>query len=160
MMTMDLQTSLIRLQRILSQTWGKQTQDKQQDALSPSEFEYLYCVHLSESAHVHKAPADDGEAEHDSSSHMSAIAAELQVQKSSASLMVNKLEKRGLIFRATCRYDARAQHILFTEQGRSLFLATQTRVYQSLAESFKQHLAADEYQELERLLGKACNKLG
>lgn len=157
---MDLHTSLIKLQRLLSQTWGNQVQDKQQEVLSASEFEYLHYVHVAESAHVHENPIDDADIEHDSSSHMSAIAAEMQVQKSSASLMVNKLEKRGLIERVTCRYDARAQHILFTDKGRELYLSTEARVYLHLAGSFKDQLDADEYQQLEHLLGKACNKLG
>jgi DNA-binding MarR family transcriptional regulator len=156
-MTMDLHTSLIKLQRILSQTWGSQVQDKQQEVLSASEFEYLHYVHVAEHAHVHEDPIDDTDVGHDSSSHMSAIAAEMQVQKSSASLMVNKLEKRGLIERVTCQYDARAQHILFTDKGRQLYLSTQARVYLSLAESFKHKLEPDEYQQLEELLSKACN---
>ncbi|MBB1269894.1 MarR family winged helix-turn-helix transcriptional regulator [Shewanella sp. SR44-3] len=159
-MTMDLHTSLIKLQRLLSQTWGNQVQDKQQEVLSASEFEYLHYVHVAESAHVHENPIDDADIEHDSSSHMSAIAAEMQVQKSSASLMVNKLEKRGLIERVTCQFDARAQHILFTDKGRELYLSTEARVYLHLAGSFKDQLDADEYQQLEHLLGKACNKLG
>jgi DNA-binding MarR family transcriptional regulator len=159
-MTMDLHTSLIKLQRILSQTWGNQVQDKQQEVLSASEFEYLHYVHVAESAHVHEDPIDDTDVGHDSSSHMSAIAAEMQVQKSSASLMVNKLEKRGLIERVTCQFDARAQHILFTDKGRELYLSTEARVYLSLAASFKHKLDADEYQQLEDLLSKACSKLG
>jgi DNA-binding MarR family transcriptional regulator len=157
-MTTDLQISLIKLQRILSQTWGKQTQDKQQDALSPSEFEYLACVYIAENAFVSEDDTAHDIA-HDSSSHLSAIAAELQVQKSSASLMVNKLERRALIYRVTCQYDARAQHILLTDRGLELFLETQASVFKNLAASLKAILDEEEFQRFEKTLAKICHRI-
>ena len=148
---MDLENSLIKFQRIISRTWDVQAFDNKESSLSYSEFEYLLCVHLAEHAEV--APESE---QHDDSTHLSALAAEMQVQKSSASLMVNKLEKRELIYRATCQYDARAQHILLTEKGRKLFLSIQSSVYNNLAKLLKGLLEAKEYNAFEQTLAKIC----
>ncbi|SDZ95934.1 MarR family winged helix-turn-helix transcriptional regulator [Microbulbifer marinus] len=147
---MSLDRSLMNLQRILSQAWNQAAGDRR-EGLSSNEFEYLLCVYIAESGRP-----EPGSGEHDDSSHLSALAAEMQVQKSSASVMVNKLEKRGLIRRVTCRYDARAQHILLTEQGRELFLRTRESVYSALANSIAERLDPDEYRALERILDKVC----
>ena len=149
---MTLENSLIKLQRIISRTWNKRSIENKTNSLSYSEFEYLLCVHLAENEEF-----DPESTEHDDSTHLSALAAEMQVQKSSASIMVNKLEKRGLIYRVTCQYDARAQHILLTENGRKLFIHTQQAVYQELAETFKSVLEQDEYTQLESALAKIAN---
>ena len=148
---MNLEDSLIKFQRIISRTWDVQVFDSKENALSYSEFEYLLCVHIAENADI-----DPENEKHDDSTHLSALAAEMQVQKSSASLMVNKLEKRGLIYRATCQYDARAQHILLTERGRKLFLSIQGSVYKNLAKSFKNALEDEEYINFEQTLTKIC----
>ena len=148
---MDLQNSLIKFQRIISRTWDVQAFDNTESSLSYSEFEYLLCVHIAENAEI-----DPASEKHDDSTHLSALAAEMQVQKSSASLMVNKLEKRELIYRATCQYDARAQHILLTEKGRKLFLNIQNSVYQNLEKSFKGLLEDKEYDTFEQTLVKIC----
>ncbi|MFC6632742.1 MarR family winged helix-turn-helix transcriptional regulator [Microbulbifer taiwanensis] len=147
---MSLDGSLMNLQRVLSQAWNRAAGGGR-EGLSSSEFEYLLCVHLAEGGE----PGPDS-GEHDDSSHLSALAAEMQVQKSSASVMVNKLEKRGLIRRVTCHYDARAQHILLTERGRELFLRTREAVYSGLAQSMAERLQPAEYRTLEQLLDKVC----
>ena len=148
---MNLADSLVKLQRIISRTWDAQSFDNKENSLSYSEFEYLMCVHIAQNSAF-----DPESTEHDDSTHLSALAAEMQVQKSSASLMVNKLEKRALIYRATCHYDARAQHILLTEKGSKLFLDTQSSVYKNLATSFKKLLADEEYDNFEKTLSKIC----
>ena len=148
---MDLEYSLIKFQRIISRTWDIQTFDNKENSLSYSEFEYLLCVHIAENAEI-----DPASEKHDDSTHLSALAAEMQVQKSSASVMVNKLEKRELIYRATCQYDARAQHILLTEKGRKLFLSIQSSVYKNLAKSFKGMLEDKEYDDFTITLAKVC----
>jgi DNA-binding MarR family transcriptional regulator len=146
---MNLENGLIKLQRMISKTWDVQEFDSKENSLSYSEFEYMLCVHTAENSEF-----DPENIDHDDSTHLSALAAEMQVQKSSASLMVNKLEKRELIFRATCQYDARAQHILLTEKGRKLFLNIQSSVYKNLATSLKQRLDDEEYDNFEKILAK------
>lgn len=148
---MNLEDGLIKLQRIISRTWNAQAFESKEKSLSYSEFEYLLCVNIAENTDY-----DPENPQHDDSTHLSALAAEMQVQKSSASLMVNKLEKRGLIYRVTCHYDARAQHILLTEQGRELLLTIQNSVYSNLANSLKDLLDEQEYQQFEKTLAKIC----
>jgi len=148
---MNLEDSLIKFQRIISRTWDIHTFENKENTLSYSEFEYLLCVHIAENTEI--VPESE---KHDDSTHLSALANEMQVQKSSASLMVNKLEKRELIYRTTCQYDARAQHILLTEKGRKLFLSIQNSVYKNLAKSFKGILEDKEYDRFEQTLAKIC----
>lgn len=148
---MNLENSLIKFQRIISRTWDAQAFDNKEHSLSYSEFEYLLCVHIAENAEI-----DPESIEHDDSTHLSALASEMQVQKSSASSMVNKLEKRELIYRATCQYDARAQHILLTEKGRKAFLSIQNYLYKNLAKSLKGLLEDKEYYNFEQTLAKIC----
>ncbi len=149
---MNLEGGLVNLQRMISRAWDLQVYDSKENSLSYSEFEYMLCVHTAEHAEF-----DPENTEHDDSTHLSALAAEMQVQKSSASLMVNKLEKRELIYRATCKYDARAQHILLTDKGRKLFLSIQSSVYNNLAKSFKEILGNEEYDNFEKILFKLCS---
>ena len=151
---MDLENSLIKFQRIISRTWDVQAFDNKESSLSYSEFEYLLCVHIAENSEY-----DPESIEHDDSTHLSALAAEMQVKKSSASLMVNKLEKRELIYRANCQYDARAQHILLTEKGRKLFLCTQSLVFKGMANSIENILEDEEYVSFEKALTKICSIL-
>jgi DNA-binding MarR family transcriptional regulator len=150
---MNLENSLIKFQRIISKAWDMQTLKYKENNLSYSEFEYLLCVHIAENA-----PIDPESEQHDDNTHLSALAAEMKVQKSSASLMVNKLEKRALIHRVPCQYDARAQHILLTEKGRKLFLNIQNSVYKALAKSFKDILNEKEYIDFEQTLAKICTQ--
>jgi DNA-binding MarR family transcriptional regulator len=124
---MNLTQSLILFQRTLVNAWS-QAAANEGISLTANEFDYLWCVHRAESAEF--KPSDEG---HDDGSHLSALAAEMQVQKSSASAMVSKLEKKGLIHRVNCQFDARAQHILLTESGRALFVATREAVYTALS---------------------------
>ncbi|WP_305856701.1 MarR family winged helix-turn-helix transcriptional regulator [Balneatrix alpica] len=132
---------LIQLHRQLSRAWGEETE------LSYSEFEYLSLVEIA-SAELPERPS----AEHDDRTHLSALAAEMQVQKSSASLMVNKLEKRGLVQRVQCRYDARAQHILITATGQQLLARSRSRVYQPLLQALQRQLSTEQQQQWPALL--------
>ncbi|WP_199611061.1 MarR family winged helix-turn-helix transcriptional regulator [Flocculibacter collagenilyticus] len=152
LLTMNLDKSLIKFQRIIARAWDIQALENKENSLSYSEFEYLLCVYTAENSEI-----DTDSTDHDDSAHLSVLAAEMQVQKSSASLMINKLEKRGLIYRATCQYDARAQHILLTELGRKLFLKAQNTVYKSLEQSFKTLLDDEEYNNFEKALTKLCS---
>ena len=153
---MSLEKSLVELQRMIARAWGEQTfKDKQhslsQNSLSQNEFDYLMCIYIAQSTEP-----DPADTKHDDSTHLSALAADMQVKKSSASLMLNKLEKRGLVERVTCRYDARAQHVLLTGIGEKLFLACQQQVYTTMSDSIKSKLGTQEYAQLEQLLEKVC----
>lgn len=91
--------------------------------LSYSEFEYLSAV----DAQMQDAGDDDSHGQ-----HLTEIVATMGVQKASASAMVIKLEKRGLVERVPCQFDARAQHILLTADGEKL-LAVGRTLYADIA---------------------------
>lgn len=140
---MNMENALIKFQRMLNQTW----QAHGGGILSQNEFDYLACIYEAENAE----PPQDPTA-HDDSTHLSALAEQMQVKKSSASLMVNKLEKRGLIERVTCMYDARAQHILLTEQGREIYRQTRNRIYGGFIESLEKKLDKSDGLTFKRLI--------
>ncbi|WP_027259328.1 MULTISPECIES: MarR family winged helix-turn-helix transcriptional regulator [Leisingera] len=94
--------------------------------LSHSEYEYLRAIKEQEIKQTSKD--DHGQ-------HLQDVVEDLGVRKASASAMVVKLTERGLVERVPCRYDARAQHILLTPQGREM-LQTGEEMYQAAARSF------------------------
>jgi DNA-binding MarR family transcriptional regulator len=159
---MDLTQTLIQFQRSLTGAW-QQASEQSLTSLTANEFEYLWCVHLAAQADFdpQSFAEDHGEGQaggqaqgHDDSSHLSALAAEMQVQKSSASAMVNKLEKKGLIHRISCQYDARAQHILLTEPGLAQFMAAREAVYAGLNARIGQCLSPAELSLFVELLAR------
>lgn len=137
-----LEQGLIKWQQLLNHAWQVQS-DLAGGQLSQNEFDYLACIYEAEKIEPEHPPQ-----EHDDSSHLSAIALQMKVRKSSASLMVNKLQKRGFLARVTCRYDARAQHILLTDSGREVFLATTELVYGQLAKQIKGKLGDEQVEQL------------
>lgn len=140
---MNLESALIKMQRVLNQAW----QQHQGNVLSQNEFDYLACIFEAQNKEPPEVPE-----QHDDSSHLSALAEQMKVRKSSASLMVNKLEKRGFIERVTCRYDARAQHILLTALGQEVYRQTRERVYGSFAESIKLKLGKKDSAKLRGII--------
>ncbi len=151
---MNLEKSLVALQRMAARAWAEQDFDDKESRLSQNEFDYLMCIYIAQSTEP-----DPAATEHDDSTHLSALAKDMQVKKSSASLMLNKLEKRGLVERVTCRYDARAQHVLLTTKGEGLFLSCQQQVYTQMSDSIKSKLDSQEYAQLEALLEKVCGNV-
>ena len=102
---MTLARTLEDLHRLINRQWA---QDSARLGISHSEFEYLRAIKSHES---------DGTCLDEHGQHLQDVVAALGIKKASASAMVAKLEKRGLVARIPCRYDARAQHILLTEKG-------------------------------------------
>lgn len=100
--------ALERLHRIAHRHWAAQAATA---GLSHSEFEYLRAIKEQERRKVDRD--DHGQ-------HLQDVVAAMGVSKASASAMVVKLEERGLVRRVPCLMDARAQHILLTDDGASL----------------------------------------
>ena len=73
------------------------------------------------------------------------------IRKASASAMVVKLEARGLVKRIPCQFDARAQHILLSEDGKQ-FLEVGEGVYHEAAQRLQSGPLADEVAALEAAL--------
>ncbi|MCR9138045.1 MAG: MarR family winged helix-turn-helix transcriptional regulator [Alphaproteobacteria bacterium] len=113
--------SLEALHRRLQQAWSNAPAEI---GLSYSEFEYLCAVEAQENVENHGSDSHG--------QHLQDVVAAMGVQKASASAMVIKLEGRKLVKRVPCRFDARAQHILLTPQGRTL-LAKGRTIYERAA---------------------------
>ncbi|WP_018692172.1 MarR family winged helix-turn-helix transcriptional regulator [Algicola sagamiensis] len=144
---MNVSEQLLLLHRLLNKSWNAEELD-----LSYNEFEYLHCIHVAE-----QVDPDEYDMQHDDSTHLSSLANDLQVKKSSVSVMLNKLEKRGLTQRVTCRYDARAQHILTTEKGREYLAKAAQSIYETKEQQLKQKLEPQEFEQLNQLLHKVLN---
>ncbi|MFW8636451.1 MarR family winged helix-turn-helix transcriptional regulator [Cribrihabitans pelagius] len=104
-----------------------------------SEFEYLSAIRDQEARQTSKE--DHGQ-------HLQDVVDDMGVRKASASAMVVKLEGRGWVHRVPCRYDARAQHILLTEEGaaqlakgREIYLAVARDLLGRLEDSDRQAVA-------------------
>lgn len=115
-----------------------------QIGLSHSEFEYLCAIQDQEAAKTDK----DNHGQ-----HLQDVVVEMGVKKASASAMVLKLEERGLVIRIACQFDARAQHILLTEQGHDL-LKLGKSTYEAAAKSLVSETSEIDFEALTAALAK------
>jgi DNA-binding MarR family transcriptional regulator len=139
---MKLSQSLEALHRQMLQAWLNSSAEI---GLSYSEFEYLCAVEAQES--------DENDDDESHGQHLHDVVAAMGVQKASASAMVIKLEGRKLLERVPCRYDARAQHILLTAEGRRL-LAESRKIYAEAAGQIRSQLDKDTYRSVEHALAE------
>ncbi|GAA6181505.1 MULTISPECIES: MarR family winged helix-turn-helix transcriptional regulator [unclassified Shimia] len=116
----DLAHSLQMLHQACHRAWSKAAREA---GVSFSEFEYLSAV--QEQADLQRYEDVHGQ-------HLQDIVEALGVTKASASTMVSKLEARGWVTRFQCQVDARAQHIILTEEGQ-IKLAGGQRLYAKIA---------------------------
>lgn len=142
---MTLARSLEALHRHFLQVWMKSAG---QVGLSYSEFEYLRAV----DAQMQDPGDDDSHGQ-----HLTEIVATMGVQKASASAMVIKLEKRGLVERVPCQFDARAQHILLTADGEKL-LASGRMLYADIAKRLCANVGDEDLRTVERALAAFVGK--
>lgn len=118
-MYLDAKT-LQKIHRLTSKAWAEQAKAT---GLTQSEFDYLSAV--QEQADLQRFEDHHGQ-------HLQDIVVALGVSKASASTMISKLEKQGLVERMQCLRDARAQHIILTAQGQML-LAQGNKIYDAVA---------------------------
>ncbi len=85
--------------------------------------------------------------------HLQDLVALLKVRKASASVAIAKLEKRGLICRFACQYDARAQHIVLTDKGKESLRAEEV-VYEAATARIENLLTPEELSALKSCLSK------
>ena len=111
--------------------------------VSHSEFEYLRAIKAEEAQGLDTAEPHG--------QHLHNIVAAMGVSKASASTMVMKLEKRGLVDRVPCQFDARAQHILVSAKGAALLAAGET-IYARAAEILHRRLGPTAYHQLANAL--------
>lgn len=107
--------------------------------MTHSEYEYLRAI---------KDQEDEKTDKDNHGQHLQDVVDEMGVRKASASAMVLKLEERGLVVRFPCQYDARAQHIMLTEQGQKLLLSGE-EIYEAAAQALLAELSGFDMKALE-----------
>ncbi|ENM5791073.1 MarR family transcriptional regulator [Vibrio mimicus] len=132
-----LEINLENMERFAARVWRKYGKEDPLAQLSFNEYDYLKVIQSSPQA-----------------IRLTDLALALEVSKPSASNMLKKLERRGLVKRVQCEEDARSRLFELTEQA-ELYLASEARVYQILAQQVAQHLSPEEALMLDMLLGKA-----
>ncbi len=134
---MSLDIQLEKLERFTSKVWRQHSKEDPIAQLSFNEYDYLKVIQGAKEA-----------------IRLTDLAAEMEVSKPSASSMVKRLEKKGLVERTRCREDARSHRFALTAQA-DVHLASEAKVYQILAEQVCRHLTSEESVFLDMLLHKA-----
>ncbi|WP_050918241.1 MarR family winged helix-turn-helix transcriptional regulator [Vibrio campbellii] len=134
---MALENSLIDLERFCAKAWRVYAKEDPLSHLSFNEFDYLRVIQL-----------------HPEGVRITDLAEELQVTKPSASNMVVRLEKKGLVRRIACNEDARSKRVLLTEEVIAEMSLEQV-VYKDISQQLMRKLDAKEAQQLKALLDKA-----
>ncbi|MDF2154461.1 MarR family transcriptional regulator [Vibrio sp. CAU 1672] len=137
---MALEGCLIELERFCAKAWRVYAKQDPLAHLSFNEFDYLRVIQL-----------------YPQGVRITDLAEELKVTKPSASNMVVRLEKKGLVKRIACYEDARSKRVLLTERVIQE-MSLEQEVFKDIAEQMKQKLTGDEAQQLQALLKKVLVK--
>ncbi|RZR10643.1 MarR family transcriptional regulator [Vibrio vulnificus] len=134
---MILSTHLEKMERFAAKVWRKHSKDDPILQLSFSEYDYLKVIQNAQEP-----------------IRITDLALEMEVSKPSATNMVTRLERKGLVSRAHCLHDARVKRVALTEKALH-YLAQEAMVYRILAEQVAGQLSDEEQQQLVSLLSKA-----
>ncbi|EGR0744986.1 MarR family transcriptional regulator [Vibrio parahaemolyticus] len=134
---MALEESLIDLERFCAKDWRVYAKEDPLSHLSFNEFDYLRVIQVFPEG-----------------VRITDLADELQVTKPSASNMVVRLEKKGLVKRIACNEDARAKRVLLTEEVAEKMSLEQI-VYKDISDQMMLKLNEQEAKQLQSLLNKA-----
>lgn len=149
---MQLAQSLEQLHRYLTRRWADDT--LRPGGLSFSEYGYLRALERLDGAQIaesaESADPEGGQHGH----HLQELVEVMGVQKASASAAMAKMEKNGFVVRFPCQFDARAQHIVLTENGHDR-LREEQAVYDTVAAELEDRLTSQEAKTLKALLAKA-----
>lgn len=150
---MSLEQSLDQLYRYLGGLWNDPA--KRPGKLSHSEYEYLRGIERLDGDKVAKTGSQrDAAGPHgDEGHHLQDLVAVLGVNKASASVAVAKLEKKGLVQRFPCQFDARAQHIVLTPLARAC-LTQEEAVYREAVDRIEAALKPEEQAQFKMFLEK------
>lgn len=136
---MSLEKNLMKLERYCSKAWRVHAKEDLLYGLSFNEYDYLRSIE-----------------EHQQGIRITDLAEEMKVTKPSASNMVARLERKGLVKRISCAEDGRAKRVVLTEQVLE-DLSYEQVVYQHIAEQMGRKLSADEVNTLIGLLEKSLS---
>ncbi|MDW2204717.1 MarR family transcriptional regulator [Vibrio sp. 1636] len=134
---MALEESLNDLERFCAKAWRVYAKEDPLSHLSFNEFDYLRVIQVFPEG-----------------VRITDLADELQVTKPSASNMVMRLEKKGLVKRIACNEDARAKRVLLTEDVAEKMSLEQI-VYKDISDQMMLKLNEQEAKQLQSLLNKA-----
>ncbi|MBW3694211.1 MarR family transcriptional regulator [Vibrio sp. T187] len=132
-----LAKNLEKIERFASKIWRVHSKEDPIGQLSFNEYDYLKVIQ--------SAPEPI---------RLTDLAKEMEVTKPSATNMVQRLERKGLVERKACVEDARAKRVALTEKA-ELGLEEESRVYGIMAQGIEKRLSKDEVQQLNLLLNKA-----
>lgn len=134
---MTLEKNLIELERFCSKAWRVYAKEDPLSLLSFNEFDYLRVIQTSSEG-----------------MRITDLAEEMKVTKPSASNMVARLEKKGLVRRVACNEDARSKRVTLTEKVIQ-DLSLEQVVYKEIAQAMNAKLSAKEAEQLVSLLEKS-----
>lgn len=134
---MTLETNLIELERFCAKAWRVYAKEDPLSSLSFNEFDYLRVIQ-----------------DYPEGIRITDLAEEMKVTKPSASNMVARLQKKGLVQRVACHEDGRSKRVTLTAQVIQ-DLSLEQVVYKSIADTMKQKLSCEEAIQLAYLLEKS-----
>lgn len=134
---MALENCLIELERFCAKAWRVHAKEDPLSLLSFNEYDYLRVIE-----------------EFPEGVRITDLANEMKVTKPSASNMVARLQKKGLVSRISCLQDARSKRVILSEQVLK-DLSKEQSVYQHIAQAMSNKLTEQEAGQLVSLLEKS-----
>ena len=132
-----LNQNLEKIERFASKVWRTQVNEDPICQLSFNEYDYLKVIQASPE-----------------SIRLTDLAVEMQVTKPSATTMVQRLERKGLVERKASLEDARSKLVVLTHKA-ELGLEEESKIYQVMARILESRLSEQESKQLNQLLDKA-----
>ncbi len=132
-----LDQNLEKIERFASKIWRTQVNEDPICQLSFNEYDYLKVIQAS------PEPI-----------RLTDLAIEMQVTKPSATTMVQRLERKGLVERQASLEDARSKLVVLTKKA-EIGLQEESKIYQVMAQTLESRLSEQESQLLNQLLDKA-----
>ncbi|MEZ8720778.1 MarR family winged helix-turn-helix transcriptional regulator [Vibrio pomeroyi] len=132
-----LNQNLEKIERFASKIWRTQVNEDPICQLSFNEYDYLKVIQASPDP-----------------IRLTDLAIEMQVTKPSATTMVQRLERKGLVERKASLEDARSKLVVLTNKA-ELGLEEESKIYQVMAQILESRLSEQESKQLNLLLDKA-----
>lgn len=132
-----LNENLEKIERFASKIWRTQSKEDPIGQLSFNEYDYLKVIEAA------KEPI-----------RLTDLAEEMQVTKPSATTMVQRLERKGLVERRPSPEDARSKLVVLTAKAET-GLEEESKIYQVMANTLESQLTEQEIDQLNLLLNKA-----
>jgi len=132
-----LTSNLEKIERFAAKVWRIHSKEDPINQLSFNEYDYLKVIQLA------SEPL-----------RLTDLAVEMEVTKPSATNMVQRLERKGLVQRKACTEDSRAKRIELTEKA-TIGLQEESHVYGIMSKGLEKKLSREELEQLNLLLTKA-----